>query len=183
MGLKEIKRSLLQKDPKNYLALVLRQIFNRKKKQILEYIKLLMMLKTLSRPEGKEDMTKSFINVRQKVVTERKLSMKLMAIILDRMFSYRARENLRDSMNILKDKKIKIYKVLFGKVTPIKTINLMASRIDSMTRLNIPTVAKSMINSNSYVNFPRPSQGEHLSSNSTTYIYICIFTYVLLTCT
>lgn len=126
------------------------------------------MLKRLKRPIKNGEMTKSIINLRAKVHREKTLSFKLLAIILDRIFTYRSNEMKRQTMNVLKDKEIQIYKVLFGKVTSVKPINPLTG--DTQTQYNFP--ARSMVNSNSYVNFQRPSHMEHLSTNSNTSSYL-----------
>ena len=89
------------------------------------------------------------------------MSFKLLAIILDRIFTYRSNEMKRQTLRLLKDKEVQIYKVLFGKVTPVK---LQMNFGENQTQYNFP--AKSMVNSNSYVNFQRPSHVEQLSTNS-----------------
>jgi hypothetical protein len=155
----DLKRSILRRNPAKFLCHILKNIFRKKQKQIFEYIKLLLMLKRLQKPTMGGEMTKSVINLRKKVNKEKELSIKLLAIIVDRIMTYRIRETKRDTMNTLKDKEIKIFKVLFGNVKSVKPLIP-----DNATYYN-PT-RKSMINSNSYVNFQRPSHVEHMSTNS-----------------
>ena len=158
-NINDLKRSILRRNPAKFLCHVLKTIFLKKQKQIFEYIKLLLMLKRLRQPMSGGQMTKSIINLRQKVNKEKKLSIKLLAIIVEKIMTYRIKEIKRDSLNTLKDKEVKIFKVLFGNVKSVKPIIN-----ENMTQYN-PT-QKSMINSNSYVNFQRPSHMEHLSTNS-----------------
>jgi hypothetical protein len=172
----EMKLSMLKRNPGKYLSYILRRIFQKKKKQIFEYIKLLLMLKRLKQPNMTGEMTKSIINLRAKVNKEKALSFKLLAIILDRIFTYRSNEMKRQTMNILKDKEIQIYKVLFGKVTAVKPINPLTG--DTQTQYNFP--ARSMANSNSYVNFQRPSHIEHLSINGNFKIIFYINSHITL---
>lgn len=157
-----MKLNNLKKDPMRYLDYVIRSVFNKTRNQSFEYIKLLLMLQKLRKPTMGGQMTKSIVNLRSKINNEKKLSFKLLAIIVDRIFTYRSREMKRDTMKILKDKEIQIYKVLFGKVTPVKQIHTQQGEKSSQFN---PT-RKSMVNSNSYVNFQRPSHVEHLSTNS-----------------
>lgn len=160
-NMQDFKRSLLRQNPAKYLLYLLRKIFKKKQGQIFEYIKLLLMLKRLREPGLGGKMTKSIIDLRKRVNNEKKLSFKLLAIILDRIFTYRANEMKRQTLRLLKDKEVQIYKVLFGKVTPVK---LQMNFGENQTQYNFP--AKSMVNSNSYVNFQRPSHVEQLSTNS-----------------
>lgn len=161
----DMMMSMLKRNPGKYLSYVLRKIFQKKKRQFFEYIKLLLMLRRLKQPMMGGEMTKSIINLRKKVNNERVLSLKLLAIILDRIFTYRSNELKRQTINVLKDKEIQIYKVLFGKVTSVKPLNPVGG--DAQTQYNFP--ARSMVNSNSYVNFQRPSHLEHLSTHSKSF--------------
>lgn len=161
-GIMDLRKSILRRNPSKFLAHILKNIFNKKTKQIFEYIKLLMMIKKLRQPNLGGELTKSFIDLKNKVGREKKLSFKLLAIILDRIFTYRSNELKRETMSVLKDKEIEIYKVLFGKVTSVKPQTLTG--LDQNSQIANPR--KSMINSNSYVNFQRPSNIDQLSINS-----------------
>ena len=166
-GLADLKKSMLRRNPAKFLAYILKKIFNKKTKQIFEYIKLLMMLKKLRQPTMGGEMTKSFIDLKNKVSREKKLSFKLLAIILDRIFTYRSNELKRETMTVLKDKEIQIYKVLFGKVTSVKPQIPMG--FDQKSQITHPR--KSMMNSNSYVNFQRASHLDQMSMNSKFFFF------------
>ena len=168
--LSEMKRSLWRRDPSLYLPMLLKEKFKKRTGQIFEYMKLLFMLRRLQRPFGGE-MTKSVVLLRKKVGNEHKLSFKLLAIIVDRIMCYQIREKKRKVLKLLKNKEVKIYKVLFGKVTPVKP-NFGSSVLGDTSMMNRTTYAKSMIASRSFVNFQRPTQGRMNQSYSKHFLII-----------
>lgn len=168
--LSEMKRSIWRRDPSLYLPMLLKEKFKKRTGQIFEYMKLLFMLRRLQRPFGGE-MTKSVVLLRQKVGKEHKLSFKLLAIIIDRIMCYQIREKKRKVLKLLKNKEVKIYKVLFGKVTPVKP-NFGSSVLGDTSMMNRTTYAKSMIASRSFVNFQRPTQGRMNQSYSKLFLYL-----------
>ena len=161
----QTRRSILKNsDKRNYLLKLLQTLERKRNAKVFEEIRITSMMKTFMNKRKMGDITKSYLNLKVNIGKEKMLPYRLMAMILDRTFKYKNQELVRNAMTTLKNKEIQIYKVLFGKVTAMKSqvYGDTASQIASQ-QLN---GNRSMVNSASYVNFQRPSQGDHLSAFS-----------------
>lgn len=169
-NLKDIPKSLWKKDPKFYLPLLLHSLITKRKKETFEYIKFLNLIKTFSKNKKNNDMTKSFINLKTKLQKEPNLPIKLLAILLEKIISHKIYVTKASIMKRLKNKEIKVFKVLFGKVTPVKPNNTSFIG-DSGSYIDENFKRKSMINSQSYINFPK---GSHYEQNSNCKCFFMI---------
>lgn len=118
----KISQSHWKKHPKLFLPSLLKHIFEKRQKPIFEYMKILLMLKLID--NNKHGNNLSLLNtLRSKFGNDEGISMKLIAIFLNKILQYKIRNVQSGVMRQLKNKEIKIHKVLFGKLKSFKLQN------------------------------------------------------------
>lgn len=172
-NINSIPKSIWKNNPNLHLPFLLHSLISKHKKEVFDDIKISNLLKTFSKNKKNNDMTKSFINLKTKLKNESNLPMKLFATLLEKIISHKIYMTKKSVIKRLKKKEIKVFKVLFGKVTPIKQNN--ASVVgDSLSNLAENFNKKSIMNSQSFLNFPKKSHFDHFS-NCKKYIFFNYF--------
>ena len=163
--LEDIPTNVWKKDPNLCLPMQLHTLFKNKKKKVFDYIKLVNLLKIFSKNKRNNNMTKSFVNLKQKLNTEKALPMKLLAILIEKIMYQKIFSTKLSTFKTLQNKEVKVFKVLFGKVKPMKAGANGSFIGETMSNLGSHYRRPSHImGTQSYVNFPKNSQIDQISA-------------------
>jgi hypothetical protein len=170
MPFSRISKSQWRQHPKLFLPSLLKHIFEKRQKPIFEYMKIMLMLEALdNKKKGNNALLLN--SLKGKFGNDKGVSMKLVAILLNKLLQFKVLNIKLAVMRQLKNKETRIHKVLFGKVKPVKLqTHSILPGLNQQSMARMTSGNYNTMNHNSYLNIPYNIQPDQLSMCKQTHI-------------
>ena len=171
----EVLKAFYRKHPKYYLPFLLKNIFTKRRKPIFEYMKLMLMLQKFENNNGND--LKLLSQMRSKFGESKGMSLKFFVIYINKLIKLKAMNIKLGVFQKLKNKKIKIHKVLFGKVKPVKVQTSPFLGNPRMSIANFQNNYRNNFNTHSQMVLPYQIQPDNISACKYNIINLFFYFY------